>query len=122
MSLKVVIVGAEQKFWELRKESLVRFFITKVMKDFPEALYISGDCPKGGVDIWVREIAQSLNRNFKAYPPKKDTSYWYKKRNKQMAEEGDIIIDIEPKGHRSGGTWTLNYAHKLGKRIIKMEF
>lgn len=120
--LKIVIVGAEAKHWKKGQEILARMLIRKIMEDYPDALFISGDCPKGGIDIWVREIAQYLNRKFKAYPPKKNSWYWYKKRNKQMAEEGDLIIDIEPAGYVSGGYWTLKYAEKLGKQIVKISF
>lgn len=119
--MKIVIVGAEQNKWTPQKETKAREEILGWMLLFQDALFISGDCPKGGVDKWVREIAFSLNKRFKSYPPKKNSWYWYKKRNIKMAKEGDLIIDLEPIGNTSGGTWTANYAKTLGKRIIKVE-
>jgi len=120
--LKIVIVGARQRFWRLGQEELARMFIDKIMEDYPDALFISGECPEGGVDIWVKEIAQYKNRKFKPYPPKKKGWYYYKKRNIQMAEAGDLIIDIEPVGHTGGGTWTLNFAKSIGKKTFGTVF
>lgn len=120
--MKIVIVGAEEKYWTEEKASLARYFIAKVMDDHPDATYISGDCPKGGVDIWVREIAEMKGRDFKPFPPQKKSWYWYRKRNMKMALEGDIIIDLEPAGNWSGGTWTLQYAESKGKQTLKVEF
>lgn len=120
--IKIVIVGAEQKHWSYPKECMVRGFIAQLMINQPTAIFISGDCPKGGVDQWVREIAKFLNKTFISYPPKKNSWYWYRKRNIQMAQEGDYILDLEPLGHTSGGTWTLNYGLSIGKKGEKVEF
>lgn len=120
--IKIVIVGAEQKYWSKSQEEKARMFIKEIMENFEDSLFISGDCPKGGVDIWVREIAQDLNKSFKSYPPRMNSWYWYRKRNMKMAQEGDLIINIEPLGHRSGGMWTMNYAKKIGKIGILVEF
>lgn len=119
---KIVIVGSEQKYWQEGPELLARMFIKKIMEEYPDALFISGECPYGGIDAWVREIATYLDRDFKPFPPKKKAWYWYKKRNKAMAEAGDLIICIEPVGIVSGGTWTANYAEKLGKQVMRVEF
>lgn len=120
---KIVIVGAEQRAWTSAKEGPARIFIRNLMEhQFPEALFISGDCPKGGVDQWVRETATLLNKSFKSFPPQKRGWYWYKKRNMAMAKEGDMIIDLEPSGHVSGGTWTKDYAITLGKQGYTVEF
>jgi len=120
--LRIVIVGAEQSKWVPEKEKRVRQIITKIMESYSEALFISGDCPKGGVDQWVREIALGLNKRFKSFPPKKNSWYWYKKRNKKMAEEASFVFDLEPYGNWSGGTWTLEYAKSIGKNGIKIRF
>jgi len=121
VDLKIVIVGAEKRAWKKRQAICTRKIIRAIMENYPDALFISGDCPKGGVDRWVREIATALNKNFKAYPPKKNSWYWYKKRNMQMARKGDIIISLEPLGNSSGGTWTVIYAQSIGKTGVKLE-
>jgi len=119
---KIVIVGAEQKYWASLQEERARKFIRGFMSFFPAALFISGDCPYGGVDQWVKETARVLNKSFKSIPPQKKGWYWYKKRNIQMAKEGDLIINLEPYGHTSGGTWTKDYALKIGKYGFVVEF
>jgi len=45
----------------------------------------------------------------------------YRSRNIQIAKACDVLYDIEPEGKRSGGTWTLEYAKKLGKEVHKIE-
>lgn len=119
--LKIVIVGSEQKKWTYHKETMCRDLIRRFMETWPDALYISGECPKGGVDQWVKEIAQNLNIRYKGYPPQKKKWYYYKKRNIQMAKEGDIVIDLEPYGFTSGGTWTANYAKSIGKKAVTVK-
>jgi len=119
---KIAIVGAEAKYWSQEKARSARLAIRRILEQWPQAIFISGDCPKGGVDIWVRKEASIQKRSFRAFPPKKHSWYWYKKRNIQIAEEADIVMDFEPVGHSSGGTWTAEYARKLGKITLRFEF
>jgi len=122
---KVVIVGADERAWNLSQKKEAKAWIEIIFSMFPYAQFISGHCPKGGIDIWVEcGCKQSKIRNFKPFKPK--VKKWggkggYKDRNMKMAEYGDLIIDIEPKGHRSGGTWTKEYAENIGKRVWKIE-
>lgn len=118
---KIVIVGSEQKKWTKDKETICRALIHMLMEAQPEALYISGECHLGGVDQWVKEIAQNLNKRYRGYPPKKNSWYYYKKRNIQMAKEGNLVIDLEPEGFTSGGTWTVKYAKSIGKVGVTVE-
>jgi len=120
--LKVVIVGSEQSSWAYDEEARAKKWIREFMMDHPDYLYMSGDCPYGGVDKWVREIAKELNKSFKPFPPQKNKWYYYRKRNMQMAREGDLIIDLEPKGVTSGGTWTADYADSIGKITLRIGF
>jgi len=45
----------------------------------------------------------------------------YRSRNIQIAENCDILYCINPKGVWSGGTWTMNYAKKLGRKVFLIE-
>ncbi len=120
--LKIVIVGSELKKWNKEKEKIAREVIIKIMTElYPDALFLSGECPYGGVDSWVKETAENLNKAYKGYPPKKNKWYYYKKRNMQMAQDGDVIITIDPDGLSSGGTWTVEYAKTLGKLTFVVE-
>jgi len=120
-TLTIVIVGSEQKKWSYHKESICRALIKEFMEEHPDELYISGECHRGGVDQWVKEIAHNLNKRYKGYPPKERKWYYYKKRNIKMAEIGDVVIDLEPFGFTSGGTWTANYAKSIGKKAVTVE-
>lgn len=123
---KVAIVGASEDKWrdELQKirakQVILRFFDRGM-------ILISGGCPKGGVDIWAEEIADGLSGVEKIiFKPEinqwedKDGRMGYKSRNMKIAEECDMLFDIEPDGKRSGGTWTLEYAKKIGKKTVKI--
>lgn len=118
---KVVIVGADGRAWNETKGAMARNLLRLVIQESNDVLFLSGQCPYGGIDEWVEQICRILKKPFKPYPPKKKSWYWYKKRNMEMAKDGDFIIDIEPSGHESGGTWTLNYARSIGKEGMKVE-
>lgn len=118
---KIVIVGADERAWNDTKGAMARQLLRLVINEAEGVQFISGQCPFGGIDEWTEQICRILNKPFKAYPPKKKSWYWYKKRNMQMAQDGDFVIDIEPSGHESGGTWTLNYAKSIGKQGLKVE-
>lgn len=105
--------------------------------DFEDIVMISGHCPLGGVDIWAEDIADELGIKKEIYPP--EVYQWndkiskgsyvddvvelkgYRSRNIQIAEMCDILYCINPKGIRSGGTWTMEYAKKLGKEVHLVE-
>lgn len=52
---KIGIVGSEEKYWtpELKEKAIKAI----EMLLGPEDVLVSGGCHKGGVDIWVEEIA-----------------------------------------------------------------
>ena len=157
----VVIVGSEAKYWSLHKVPLVKTKIGQIAYNY-EVMYgdyvrfVSGACPRGGVDIYAREVLSGSKTSdgedmFIEYKPQ--VEQWndlrlpsgkmargYRYRNLQMASITNWVYDIEPewevwmteerkipyKGfrpnqwhkyyRRSGGTWTMNEAKKLGKR------
>lgn len=164
--MKIAIVGAQESKWTVEQKEKAREKIKEILlsylrrinprisKRFDERCWteveftneiailtiISGHCPKGGVDIWVEEIADELGISKIIYKPEinswkdqygisnqKYAPKWktllmgYKSRNEQIARTCNILYDIEPKGKRSGGTWTLEYAKGLGKEVHKIE-
>jgi len=124
MTFKVVIVGADERAWIPETEKEAKAWIEIIVSIFPNAEFVSGECPLGGIDIWTESLAKQLHKQFTPFKPK--INKWqgvggYKDRNTKMAEYGDLIIDIEPKGHRSGGTWTIEYAQDKGKKVWKIE-
>lgn len=117
--MKKVIVGSEAKYWTKAQEAFVRNMIAMMLQ--PGDTVVTGECPFGGIDLWAKEVAYSKGNGVMLFPPVKKSWYWYKKRNIQMAVEGDIVFCIEPRDRKSGGYWTLTYARKLGKPGILIE-
>ena len=125
MEIKVAIVGAEECKWPQAKKPIAKRKIREILLSYLRKGYkvilVSGGCPRGGVDIWAEEIADELGLEKKIFKPKKPTWYWFKKRNIQIAKYCDVLYDIEPLGKKSGGTWTLNYAKQIGKKVFLIE-
>jgi len=123
-TIRIGIVGAEEYKWTPQKKKIAKQKIREILLEYLrkgfDVVLVSGRCPRGGVDIWAEEIADELGIKKLIFPPKKYSWYWYKKRNIQIAENSDVLYDIEPMGKRSGGTWTLNYAKKLGKKVFRI--
>lgn len=122
---KIVIIGADRRAWKPSQRKEAMAWIEIIFNMFPYAEFVSGHCHLGGVDIWVETLHKKLKiKNLTLFKPlvkKWSGRGGYKSRNTEMAEYGDLIIDIEPKNHRSGGTWTLEYAEGKGKRVWRIE-
>lgn len=142
----VGIVGHEGAKFTAKGEAAAREMIRGLLAD-PESVGVSGACHLGGIDIWAREEAKALGREFIEYPPK--TLRWadgFRPRNVKIAERSDIVHSIVvarfadaftgPRypfcyhcgtgGHiKSGGCWTAKYARNLGKlgqiRVVENE-
>jgi len=123
--LRVAIVGSEERKWKPEQKRKAKAFIRLILLYYADLGYdvvlVSGRCPKGGVDVWAEQIADELGVEKLIFPPKKHGWYWYRKRNILIARHCDVLYDIEPKGKRSGGTWTLKYAERLGKEVHLIE-
>ena len=117
--IKIAIVGSEENKWSEEQKERAKEVIEKIFRDYLDVGYdvvlISGGCPKGGVDVWAEEIADRMGIKKRIFRPEKNGWYYYRKRNVKIARSCDVIYDIEPKGKRSGGTWTLGFARKIGK-------
>lgn len=147
--MKIAIVGPEENKWlpsqkaEIQKqvnEIINKYSINDVFDWTNEVIFISGRCPKGGVDIWAEEVADTLGCLKQIFEPK--TLNWpgYKARNIKIAKECDILYCIVPEAYigfnsipynprcyckhckvwrhpSNGGCWTMKYAEKLGKEV-----
>lgn len=121
---KVAIVGSEEKKWTPEQKKRAVELIREILSAYGNPVLVSGGCHRGGVDIWAEEAADDLGIKKIIFPATKHR--WsgaggYRERNIKIAETCDVLYDIEPKGKRSGGTWTLEYAEKLGKPVYKIE-
>jgi len=135
--MKISIVGSQENKWEPEQKFVAKDIIRQIIMDAwhkyeEDLIIVSGHCPYGGVDIWVEDIVKIYNLIgyhgiiMQIHSPEvrqwldKDGKIGYKTRNMKIAES-DILYDIEPKGKRSGGTWTMEYAKQLGKEIHLIE-
>lgn len=124
---KVAFVGAEEATWVREGfpldvvEERVRYIMSRYWDDSGPYIFVSGACPKGGVDIWAEKYAYEKGMQKEIYSP--DVPRWtgdahrwgYKERNIIIAAVSDIVVCIDPKGVYSGGNWTRLAAKKLGK-------
>jgi len=119
--MKLAIVGARESKWTPEKKVKVKEIIRGILTDDGVELLISGGCPKGGVDIWAEEIANELGITTAIFNPTENQWEYYKLRNMLIAHSCDELVCIEPKGIKGGGSWTLNYAESIGKKIKLIE-
>ena len=116
-TLKLAVVG-NRKFKDL---SLVTDFLNKLSRVW-KLIIISGEAE--GVDTTAREWAEQYSYEYRRFPPKSHKRFdielqeWviyipeqeYKKRNKQIADECQVLLAFINKGRYHAGTWnTINW-------------
>lgn len=75
-----------------------------------------------GVDTIAAQTARDRGIPVKEFLPEKPKWYYYKKRNKLIAEACDVLLAIRwEKSRTKGSAWTADYAEKLGKRVYRFE-
>ncbi len=131
---RIAFVGAQQSRWDRAGVDLdslkmnIHYVMNRYLDDSGPYIFVSGACPKGGVDIIAEEVADELGLEKEIYPP--DILAWtgsgqkwgYKERNLIIAAVSDIVINIDPPGVKSGGEWTRLAAKKLGRVTHRMEY
>jgi len=74
---------------------------------------VSGGCV--GVDTWAADAAESLGLHVVEFLPKTKTREGYFARNKQIADNCDLLVAFIPKGQERSGAWnTCNWRRKAG--------
>lgn len=131
------IVGHEAAKFTSTTELWAREIIRKILKH-PRSVCVSGECPLGGIDIWAKEEAEAMGRDYIGHPPAENNwEYGYKPRNLRIARDSDvvhvIVVRKYPRSYqgmrfdycyhcdtndhiKSGGCWTARQALKMGKR------
>jgi hypothetical protein len=89
---------------------------------FRSIAIISGDSPKGGVDLYARERAEGLNLEFKGYPPRNNR--WepegYKERNLLIAQRCQVLYRVAVQDSKTYGSgWTADQAAAFGKPVFR---
>jgi len=132
--MKVAIVGPDESKWSADLKRKAKNIITTLLAkhafretvkklpyadtsmeiDWSKIVLVSGHCPKGGVDIWAKEIANELGIKKEIYAP--EVHQWddsilkiplgtkepakifkgYKSRNIQIAKACDVLYCIVP--------------------------
>jgi len=124
---KIAIVGTSQL--KTRQEDQIRDLIMELFNTInDEFMVISGGAK--GIDTIAMKTAKHCGIETMIFNPKKQTWYYFKKRNLKMAEECDELYCIsvptitepcyhhdKPQDHqKTAGCWTLNEALKMGKK------
>jgi hypothetical protein len=142
MTKTIGIVGPEANKFTPETEEKARKLIRLYLK--LNSRVVSGGCHLGGIDIWAKEEAQKLNKPFEEHLPVTHDWNEYKRRNKLIAKDSDMVIcitlkDLPPnfpkktgrfcyhcntdEHVKSGGCWTVKYAKSIGKegRVLVIE-
>ena len=113
----------------------IKDFIFKLKNKHDDITIVSGGC-RDGADKYAKKYALEFELQYEEYPPfhhsynlhcvlpeqcygKSYNVKHYFVRNKQIAENSDIVIGFITSGHVSNGTEsTLKYAKKFGKKTL----
>tara|TARA_Y100000004_G_C8725565_1_gene331969 strand:+ start:236 stop:637 length:402 start_codon:yes stop_codon:yes gene_type:complete len=130
--MKVAIVGSRR--YENRTK--IKKFIFRLIEKYGETVTIvSGGC-KDGADRYAKKYALELGAQYREYPPfhevhnlycvlpencysKPYNVKYFFVRNKQIAQNSDIVVGFIPEGVKSDGTLsTLKYAKQFNKKVM----
>ena len=133
--MKVAIVGSRR--YENRTK--IKKFIFKLIEKYGETVTIvSGGC-KDGADRYAKKYALELGAQYREYPPfhevhnlycvlpencysKPYNVKYFFVRNKQIAQNSDIVVGFIPEGIKSDGTLsTLKYAKQFNKKVMVID-
>ena len=133
--MKVAIVGSRR--YENRTK--IKKFIFRLIEKYGETVTIvSGGC-KDGADRYAKKYALELGAQYREYPPfhevhnlycvlpencysKPYNVKYFFVRNKQIAQNSDIVVGFIPRGVKSDGTLsTLKYAKQFNKKVMVID-
>ena len=130
--LKVGIVGS--RIYENRKKIKEFIFKLKTEKGL-DTIIVSGGASKGA-DFYAKKYALELGAQYREYPPfhevynlycalpeacygKPYNMKYFFVRNKQIAQNSDVVVGFIPEGDDAKGTIsTLKYAKKFNKKTM----
>ncbi len=117
--MKLAIVGSHKHINHLSK-AMAQGIIEVALAIHQPIRVISGGAD--GIDTLAKEVATDRGIPVDEYKPEKPKWYWYKKRNKRIAEECDVLVCIRhSKSRTHGSQWTADYAESLGKKVFRFE-
>ncbi len=133
--MKVAIVGSRR--YENRTK--IKKFIFRLIEKYGKMVTIvSGGC-NDGADRYAKKYALELGAQYREYPPfhevhnlycvlpencysKPYNVKYFFVRNKQIAQNSDIVVGFIPQGIKSDGTLsTLKYAKQFNKKVMVID-
>tara|TARA_E500000331_G_C16777479_1_gene506580 strand:- start:104 stop:535 length:432 start_codon:yes stop_codon:yes gene_type:complete len=130
--MKVAIVGS-RKYTNRRK--IKEFVFKLIQKHGTDLTIVSGGC-QDGADKYAKKYALELGAQYREYPPfhevhnlycalpescygKPYNIKYFFVRNKQVAQNSDVVVGFIPEGDPAKGTIsTLKYAKKFNKKTM----
>lgn len=119
--MKVAIIGSRTLANDPDMERYIQKILDKHREEITEM--ISGGCI--GVDEEAERMASLMGIPTNIYFPenKRWSPNGYRKRNRAMAEDCDIIYAlIDMQSSSFGAGWTVNYAKQIGKKVVIKKF
>tara|TARA_Y100000004_G_C8794482_1_gene360666 strand:- start:12 stop:413 length:402 start_codon:yes stop_codon:yes gene_type:complete len=133
--MRVAIVGSRR----YENKNKIKKFIFRLIEKYGETVtVVSGGC-KDGADKYAKKYALELGAQYREYPPFHDVhnlycvlpencyskpynvKYFFV-RNKQIAQNSDIVVGFIPEGIKSDGTLsTLKYAKQFNKKVMVID-
>lgn len=118
--MKYGIIGSRRR---TDRQTVIDFVNTLTFAD----IVVSGGC--AGPDLWAEHAAKNLGIDTLIFLPKlppagsprHEFTKAYYARNKLIAENSDIIVAFVATDRKGGTENTLQYARRLGKKIIIIE-
>ena len=130
--MKVAIVGS-RRYSNRRK--IKEFIFKLIQKHGKDLVVVSGGC-QDGADRYAKKYALELGAQYREYPPfhevhnlycvlpeecysKPYNVKYFFVRNKQIAQNSDVVVGFIPDGDDAKGTVsTLKYAKKFDKKTM----
>lgn len=109
--MKIGIVGHGADKFTIESVLWAKEQIKQIMIKNPDAIFVSGHSPVGGIDIWVEDIAKDLGMETDIKSPTDhswDGSYGFKARNIDIAKSDVVYVILVDQ-------YPLNY---MGRRFI----
>ena len=130
--MRVAIVGS-RRYSNRRK--IKEFIFKLIQKHGDDLVVVSGGC-QDGADKYAKKYALELGAQYREYPPfhevhnlycvlpencygKPYNVKYFFVRNKQIAQNSDVVVGFIPEGDGAKGTIsTLKYAKKFNKKTM----
>jgi len=120
--MKICIIGSY--LWNGKDIPIAKKVIKLIfdaLQKYNDMEIISGECPKGGVDIWAKEEALDRQMDYMGFFPEGNSKPYYMKRNKEMAKACDVLFRVASQVSKTYGSGiTMKWASEMGKPVLNI--